>query len=318
MAMSHRGIQRIGYAWVAVTDPRLLKSRPFYQDELGLLQTGFEANRAYFRCWHEPYLFSTVIEHSEQPRLVEIGFQVRDAADLDSAEEALASAGVPVQRAGPTEVLKGLGESLAFEVPAGPRLRLFAHIDQPGYITGYQSPDWVAPKPMRGTVAPLFFNHVAVTTPDVERCAAFLQDVLGFFTSEKIVGEQGQLVSVLLFRMSKNVGGQELALMPGARIGLHHLAYTKEDSSDILADATHLRSDGVPLEMLGPVRQPYGNTFSVYFRDPNGIRLELCSGGRMTERHTDFQPVVWSQANMKRALSYYDEEVDAAFLEPSL
>jgi catechol 2,3-dioxygenase len=101
-------------------------------------------------------------------------------------------------------------------------------------------------------------------------------------------------------------------------VRLHHIAFSKEDSSDILADGTHLRSDGVEIDLLGPVRQPYGSTFSLYFRDPFGVRLELCSGGRMTEPHPDYQPVQWSAGNFKRALSYYDESIGEGFLEPCL
>jgi catechol 2,3-dioxygenase len=318
MALIHRGIQRIGYVRIAVNDPRLLKSRQFYAHELGLLEMGTESNRAYFRCWHEPYQFSLVVEHSCEPGLIEIGFQVRDAADLARFESRIAQAGVAVQLDAAGAVLHAVGQSLAFAVPAGPRLRLFDHMVQPGYQSGYESPDWVVPRALRGTPAPLHLNHVGFTTPDPGGCADFLAHTLDFFTSEKMVDDDGKLVSSLMYRMSKNVGGQELALFPGDQVKLHHIAFSKEDASDILADGIHLRSDGVAIDLLGPVRQPYGNTFSLYFRDPSGVRLALCSGGRMTEPHRDFQPVVWSRAHFRKALSYYDEEVGDEFLAPSL
>lgn len=318
MALIHRGIQRIGYVWIAVNDPRLTKSREFYTNEVGLLAMGVEPNRAFFRCWHEPYQFSLVIEHRAEPGLVEIGFQVRDGVDLGTFAKRINHAGLATEHAVAGEILNGMGQSLAFQTPAGPRLRLFDEIAQPGYVTGYDSPDWVVPKALRGTPAPLHFNHVGFTTPDPARCADFLAKVLDFHTSEKIVGEQGELVSSLMYRMTKNVGGQELAIFPGSETRLHHIAFSKEDASDILADGVHLRSDGVDIDLLGPVRQPYGNTFSLYFRDPSGVRLALCSGGRITEPHPDFKPVVWSRVNMKKALSYYDEEVGEEFLQPSL
>jgi len=84
MALLHRGIHRLGYAWIAVKDSRLLKTREFYTHELGLLETGSEPNRVSFRCWHEPYKFSLVVDHRDTPGLVEIGFHVRDDADLDA------------------------------------------------------------------------------------------------------------------------------------------------------------------------------------------------------------------------------------------
>ncbi len=319
MSLKHSGVSRIGYVWIAVDDPRLLRARAFYVGELGLMETASEPDRAMFRCWHDPYQFSLIVEHSAKPGLVEVGFQVRDANDLEGLGARAVAAGVGLESA---SAPAGLGQSIAFVVPAGPRLRLFDEMQQPGYVTGFESPDWVVPKALRGTPAPLHLNHVAFTSPEPARCSAFLTDVLDFFVSEKVVGSDGTLVSAMLYRMLKNVGGQELTVFPAAApsdsVRLHHIAFSKEDSSDILADGTHLRSDGIEIDLLGPVRQPYGSTFSLYFRDPFGVRIELCSGGRMTEPHRDYQPVQWSAENFKRALSYYDESIGEGFLEPSL
>ena len=307
MALLHRGIHRLGYAWIAVKDSRLLKTREFYTHELGLLETGSEPNRVSFRCWHEPYKFSLVVDHRDTPALVEIGFHVRDDADLDAFQQKLILAGVMVEAAEANSVLQGLGKSIAFIVPAGPRVRLFSAMHLLGYVTGYEGPDWVAPKGLRNTAAPLNINHVAFTSPDPARASAFFSDVLGFVMSEKVVDEAGKTISSLLFRMAKNVGGQELAIYPGKDVKLHHVAFTKEDASDVMADGYYLRSDGVTMDLLGPLRQPYGNTFSLHFHDRTGIRLELCAGGRMIEVHPEVQPVVWSKDNLREALSYYDD-----------
>jgi catechol 2,3-dioxygenase len=247
------------------------------------------------------------VDHRDTPGLVEIGFHVRDDADLDAFQQKLILAGVMVEAAEANSVLQGLGKSIAFIVPAGPRVRLFSAMHLLGYVTGYEGPDWVAPKGLRNTAAPLNINHVAFTSPDPARASAFFSDVLGFVMSEKVVDEAGKTISSLLFRMAKNVGGQELAIYPGKDVKLHHVAFTKEDASDVMADGYYLRSDGVTMDLLGPLRQPYGNTFSLHFHDRTGIRLELCAGGRMIEVHPEVQPVVWSKDNLREALSYYDD-----------
>lgn len=319
MALKHAGVGRIGYVWIAVNDPGLRQSRAFYAGELGLLETSGEGDRATFRCWHESFLYSLIVEHRDVPGLVEVGFQVRSAGDLDRFRTRVETAGALVDDAAPPP---GIGRSISFQVPAGPRLRLFDQMQQPGYVTGFESPHWITPKALRGTPAPLHLNHVAFTSPDPARCSQFLVGALDFFVSEKVVDADGRVVSAMLFRMPKNVGGQELTVFPAPAgsdaVRLHHIAFSKEDSSDILLDGVNLRSDGVELDALGPTRQPYGNTFSLHFRDPSGVRLELCSGGRMTEPHPDYQPVLWSAQNLSRALSYYDEHDAAGFLQPSL
>ncbi len=318
MTLVHRGVQRLGYVRIGLEDAAFAKSRDFYTRQLGLLETASSADRLMYRCWHEPYQCTLVIERAATPGLVEIGLQLRDEGDVGAYQRKIQEAGTATTAAGADVVMQGLGRSFSFELPAGPRLRLFADLRQTGYVTGYISPDWVAPRAMRGTPAPLHLNHIAFTSPDPERCMEACRSLLGFYVSEQIVEEDGRVVSALLFRMMKNVGGQELAIFPGDSVKLHHIAFSKEDSSDILADGTNLRCDRVDIDLLGPLRQPYGNTFSLYFRDPSGVRLELCSGGRMTEAHPDFQPVSWSARNIKKALSYYDEEMGDEFLQPSL
>jgi catechol 2,3-dioxygenase len=258
-----------------------------------------------------------VLEEAADNRLVEIGFQVRDAADLAHLTERITAAGVAVTHHPAGAALEALGESIAFTVPHGPRLRLYADMAQPGYVTGYDSPDWVTPRSLRATPAPFFLNHVGVTVSEPQAAVDFLTQTLGFVVSERIEAADGRLLSALLFRMSKEVGGQELALFPGPAGALHHIAFTKEDPNDILVAGMYLREAGVDIDRYGPTRQSYGKTFSLHCRDPFGARLELCAGGRVTEVHSEFEPVVWDEAELGKALSWYDRDLQADFLAPS-
>ncbi|MFZ5491270.1 MAG: VOC family protein [Pseudomonadota bacterium] len=318
MALKHRGIHRLGYVRLALADQRLKRAEAFYCGQFGLLESRRGPGRLYLRCWHEPFAYSLVLEEAADNRLVEMGFQVRDEVDLARLAEAVERAGIAVQRSPAGAELEGLGASIAFGVPGGPRLRLYADQAQPGYVTGYDSPDWVTPRALRGTPAPFFLNHAGVTVADPAAAVDFLTGVLGFVVSECIEAADGRLLSALLFRMSKEVGGQELALFPGPAGALHHVAFTKEDPNDILVTGMYLREAGVDIDRYGPTRQSYGKTFSLHCRDPFGVRLELCAGGRVTEVHSEFQPVVWDEAELGKALSWYDRDLQAAFLEPSL
>ncbi len=318
MALKHQGIHRLGYVRLALADTRLLRAREFYCEQFGLLESRRGPGRLYLRCWHEPFAYSLVLEESADNRLVEIGFQVRDDADLARLAGLVEQAGIAVQRSAAGAELESLGTSIAFAIPGGPRLRLYADMAQPGYVTGYDSPDWVTPRQLRGTPAPFFLNHVGFTAPDPQAAVTFLRQVLGFVVSERIDSADGNLLSALLFRMSKEVGGQELAVFPGPAGRLHHIAFTKEDPGDILVAGMYLREAGVDIDRYGPTRQSYGKTFSLHCRDPFGVRLELCAGGRVTEVHSEFQPVVWDEAELGKALSWYDRDLQTAFLEPSL
>jgi catechol 2,3-dioxygenase len=317
MALKHRGIHRLGYVRLALADARLKRAEDFYCGRFGLLESRRGPGRLYLRCWHEPFAYSLVLDEAADSCLVEIGFQVRDEADVARMADEVAAAGVALTHHAAGEELEGLGASIAFTVPGGPRLRLYADMAQPGYLTGYDSPDWVTPRALRGTAAPFFLNHAGVTVSDPQAAVAFLTRVLDFVVSERIEAADGRLLSALLFRMSKEVGGQELALFPGPAGALHHIAFTKEDPNDILVAGMYLREAGVDIDRYGPTRQSYGKTFSLHCRDPFGARLELCAGGRVTELHSEFEPVVWDEAELGKALSWYDRDLQTDFLAPS-
>ncbi|RLA10070.1 MAG: hypothetical protein DRQ54_00645 [Gammaproteobacteria bacterium] len=319
MGLQHRGISRIGYVWLRLQDPLLKSSRPFYLDQLGMLETFRESNRSYLRCWHENFNYNLVLESGNENQLIEVGLQVRDQHDLDHFSQLIQAEGIAVTTDDAGEILAGLGNSISFTIPGGQQLRLYADMTQSGYVTGFESPDWVTPRELRGTAAPMFLNHLALTSADPEVTIDFLTDILGFVISEKIVNDQtGKPLSALLFRMSREVGGQELAIFPGKNGHLHHIAFTKEDPNDIMVTGMYLRERGINIDSYGPTKQAYGNTFSIHFFDQFGVRLELCSGGRLTDTHPEFEPITWDESQLGRAISHYSQELNPEFLEHSL
>ena len=315
MTIRHRGIRRLGYVRLAVDD--LDTAVAFAQDTLGLMpHDESNSDRALLRCWHEPQSFTFVLERGA-PALVEIGFQVLDEEDLQSASHRVRSAGVNVTESPAGEPLPDLGPSIAFQVPDGPALRLFAHQVLPGFVTaGNGGADWNVPKSLRHTQAPLYLTHVGVTSPNPPAVIEFLTTRLDFGISELLTTDDGgTTLSALLFRTNH---GQDIAIYPGVEARLHHVAFEKEDEVDILREATWLRQDGVRLDAYGPTRQSYGRTFSVHFWDPCGIRYEMCAGHRFSELHPDFKPVRWTESNLDKALSFYDTLENKEFLSPSL
>lgn len=318
MSLRHDGVLRLGYVRIALgaADPAAV--RRFYTEVLGLIEEAGGDRRLYLRCWHEAFPYSLVIDLDAPAGLVEVGLQVRDDAALERAGERASAAGARVQREA-AGALAGMGPSTRVLAPGGLVLRLYAELPQVGYVVGFDSPHWVTPRALRATPAPLFLNHVGVTVDDVEAAVGFLTGALDFAVSERLEDSaDGALVSALAFRMSKEVGGQEIALYRGPAGRLHHVAFTREDPGDLLIDGQYLGEAGVVSEPYGPTWQSYGRTFSLHFRDPFGVRLELCAGGRNLPCHPGLQPVVWDTGELARALSWYDGTLDAGFLEPCL
>jgi len=318
MTLKHRGILRLGFVRLAVED--LDKTHAFLCDALGLVEhrAGTDSDgveRRYYRTWREGHAFSYVIERGA-PRLVEIGFQVRDEDDLSEAAARIEETGVAVTWSGEDKVLADLGVSIAFVVPSGPQLRLYSDTLVTGPAVGYDSPHWNVPRSLRATAAPMNLGHVGFTTPDVETVVEFLNDTLDFGTSELITtDDESRVLSALVFRSNY---GQDLAIFPGSEVRLHHVAFLQYDEATVLRDVTWMLEAGAQIDPWGPTRQSYGRTMSVHFKDPNGIRYELFAGGRFSELHPSFKPVHWTESNLDKALSFYDKTPNPEFLLPCL
>ena len=124
---------------------------------------------------------------------------------------------------------------------------------------------------------PMFekMHHLAIIASDYARAKAFYVDTLGFeVLRENFRAERGDWKLDLRFGESE----LELVVIPGAparlsypeALGLRHLAFFVED---VDAAVARLAEKGVACE---PVRlDPYTNRRMTFFRDPDGLPLEL-------------------------------------------
>jgi catechol 2,3-dioxygenase-like lactoylglutathione lyase family enzyme len=128
-------------------------------------------------------------------------------------------------------------------------------------------------------------HHTALISSDVERTVRFYQDVLGFPLTELIENRDYPGSSHFFFDIGN---GNLLAFFdfPGLDVGpyaevlggLHHMAISVEPSRwEALVE--RLGEAGVPHEVHSGV--------SVYFRDPDGARIELIADplGEMYGQH---------------------------------
>ncbi|MCW2767741.1 MAG: glyoxalase [Nocardioides sp.] len=128
-------------------------------------------------------------------------------------------------------------------------------------------------------------HHMALISTDVERTVRFYQDVLGFPLTELIENRDYAGSSHFFF----DIGHDNLLAFfdfPGLDVGpyaevlggLHHLAISVEPERWALLRA-RLTEAGVEHEVHSDV--------SIYFRDPDGARLELIADplGEMYGQH---------------------------------
>ena len=136
-------------------------------------------------------------------------------------------------------------------------------------------------------LTPRMLNHLAYVTHDVAATADFYTRILGMELASTIFDDQVPSTGEnfpyfhIFFRMSdgSTIAFFECTDLPPAAKSTHpaydtfnHVALQAENPEEIRRWKAWLEKNGV--EVLGPIDHK-GMIESIYFHDPNGIRLEL-------------------------------------------
>jgi catechol 2,3-dioxygenase-like lactoylglutathione lyase family enzyme len=118
-------------------------------------------------------------------------------------------------------------------------------------------------------------DHVALAVPDIERSAAWFSDVLGF---ERLYPGMWNGVPLFIGKGTTAIAlfprrGQQEAAPPEQgpenEGGMLHLAM-RADRKNFLAAQEELKNRGIKFEF-----QDHEISHSIYFRNPDGLRLEI-------------------------------------------
>jgi catechol 2,3-dioxygenase len=297
-------ILRLSHVEIRVPDLELAAA--YYTEVVGMYETAREPDRVFLKCWDEHQHHSVILTFAPTYGLVHMGWKVSEAADLDLYEARLADAGVEVERLAHGQVGPGHGEAIRFTMPSGHVMELVHGMEQVGNLLPNTNPP---PKPL-GLVgfAPPRIDHVFLTCEDVGLNTRFLIDVLDFHLTEQVLGEDGFQVATWL---EVSHASHDIALVTGQDRGLHHFAWWVDDWNAIREAADVLAYHGVRIE-TNPTRHGATRGHCLYFFDPAGNRNETFTGGYWVD--PDEPPVTWTEAEMGRAIFYYDGVVNQRFL----
>ncbi len=114
-------------------------------------------------------------------------------------------------------------------------------------------------------------SHIGLHVVDIEAMAAFYTDVLGFRVTDRGPFRDSEL----LFLSRNETDHHQIVLVPGRPEGAFNIVNQISLKVGTLADLrryhAHLVAKGA--DDIDPV--DHGNAWSVYFRDPEGNRLEV-------------------------------------------
>jgi catechol 2,3-dioxygenase len=298
------GILRLSHVEIRVPDLELATA--YYTEVLGLLETDREPERVFLKCWDEHQHHSVILKYAPTYGLETMGFKVSDREDLDQFDRRLAAAGIQTKRFPAGELGPGSGETLRFDAPSAHTTDLVWGMQQVGNLLPLTNPP---PEPL-GLVGihPPRLDHVFLMCEDVDGVTEFFLDVLGFRVTEQIMADDGhRLVSFL----ERTHTSHDLAFITGPNGAFHHVAFWLDDWTSLRQAADICSYHGVRID-AGPTRHGATRGWGLYFFDPAGNRNEVYTGGYWAD--PDREPVTWTEAEMGRAIFYYEGAVDQRFL----
>ena len=201
-------------------------------------------------------------QENEAPVCEAIGFRVFRDEDLDSAKACFDKKGISARwmerdfQARTLEVrdYTGVPVELCASMPTQPRLHDRPHLH-------------------RGAGA-LRYDHVQCLMPDVAAAGRFYTD-LGFRISDYFVDRPEDEEPLGLFLYRKN-NPHDIVFLTRPGPTLHHFAYIVSDANCLLRALDTAGGTGFSRNFeRGPGRHGQGHAFYVYFRDPDGHRVEI-------------------------------------------
>jgi len=276
-------ITRASHVVLEVND--LDASQCFYADVLGLILTSRDETTAFFRGIEEACHHSLVLRRTDrQPACARIGMRVLTEEDLDRAEVFFSQSHCPTAW---VEV-PHQGRTLHATDPVGVPLELCAQMTAVNrMITEFQL--------HKGGCAQRI-DHFQILTPQVRRACDFYLSA-GFRLSEYIASEDdAALLGVFLQRKGNP---HDIVFFDGAGPRLHHFAYFTPQVHHLLLACDMAGALGFGREVeRGPGRHGPGHAMYVYFRDPDGHRVELFNTHYQV-MDMENQPVRWDAADHK-------------------
>lgn len=263
---------------VVLTVKDLAASKKFYSEVLGLVLSAEDSDALYFRGVEEACHHSLVLRKGKEPACQRIGMRMLTDDDLKRAKDhfeahgcAAAWTDVPFQ-----------GRTLQVTDPVGTPMEFCATMPvMPRMLTAFSQ--------QRGGCA-LRLDHYQVLTPDVRKACEFYM-AAGFRLSEYIASKgTTDLRGVFLQRKGNP---HDIVFFNGKGPRLHHFAFLAAEVHYLLraCDIAGELGYGSMVER-GPGRHGPGHAMYVYFRDPDGHRVELFNTHYQV-MDIENEPVAW-------------------------
>lgn len=268
----------------------LKRSREFYVDTLGFIETDSDSSHIYLRGLEDRFHHCVVLTKARRPSVGHFAFRVRRDQDLDEIAGLFEEANLPYKWLKEGEE-RGQGRALRAQDPFGFPVEFFKEMEESEWML-QRFDKHIGAKVMR-------IDHLNLLTPDVDKASEWYTEKLGFECSEYTQTEDKKpKIWGTWLRRKPTV--HDVALMNSAGPRLHHAGFVVSGKDSILDCADILASKGYKENMeRGPGRHGISNAFFLYLRDPDGHRVELYTGDYLSA-DPDWKPLKWKLHDTQR------------------
>lgn len=236
-------------AYLELATPSLDEARGYYDGVLGATTVEQAGDAAYLSLGLDHH--NIALRRAERAGLNAIGLQVGPDVDMGELQRRIAASGLQVQAKSDTR--PGVARLLEVEV-GGHRFHLLPTITAaaPGFSG-------------RG-IDPVRLGHLAVLTPDAPAVLGFLNDVLGFSTTDWFE----DFVTFVTCNRDHHV----LNVIQAPFATLHHVAFQLNGRDHQFRAADLLTRHDMPT-LWGPARHTAGHNVASYHHGADGAVIEL-------------------------------------------
>lgn len=278
-------VTRASHAVLTARD--LGATRTFYCDVLGFLLSDEDRDTLYLRGIEERSHHSLVFRRSDAPPVCErVGLRAFTEEDLERAADYFQRLGHVVSWA----QVPHQGRTLHVDDSVGTPLELCAVMDDlPTSLQKFE---------LYKGASPMRLDHFQIVTHDVQRAMEFYL-ALGFRLTEYTATDGKDEIWGAWLQRKGNP--HDVVFSNGKGPRLHHFAFAVPETRDIIhvCDVAGSLGFGRHFER-GPGRHGIGNALFVYFRDPDGHRIELFNAHyqAIDVNHT---PLRWDLSDTRRS-----------------
>ena len=262
-------------------------SEHFYCDFLGFIKSHRDGSALYLRGIEERGHHSLVFRKTDDAAAcLRVGLRVLTDDDLAVAFDYFSGLGrepkwadVPFQ-----------GRTLHLDDPVGTPLEICASTNSvPSALQQFE---------LYKGACPMRLDHFQIVAHDIAAAAQFYLDIGFRLTEYTATDGQEDIWGAWLQRKGNT---QDLVFSSGRGPRLHHFAFTVPEIRDIIHVCDVASSLGYANRLeRGPGRHGIGNAFFVYFRDPDGHRVELFNA-HYQAIDIENEPLRWDLTNTRRS-----------------